>query len=249
MQNATQTVLTKFINKIKPQQFVNEQGMTIKIVRTRRKKTLAVKVEGGDVSVIVPERTSLSHIESLVARKSNWIQQKLLQQDNQAPVKKHEYIEGERFLYLGDEKTLNIVTGTTKSIKINDSSIIVSSNQAPTPNNIKNRLKKWYQTQAQLYLAKRTKYFAKIIGVKPRLVNTRTYSARWGCCSNRREITYNWQIIMAPEHIIDYIVVHELCHIKEHNHSPEYWALLEAVMPDYKERKEWLFNNEKKIHL
>ena len=121
-----------------------------------------------------------------------------------------------------------------------DLSIVMTSNKTPTATSIKNRLIKWYRQQAQTYLAQRTKHYAEIIGVKPRLVNTRTYSARWGCCSHRREITYNWLIIMAPEKIIDYIIVHELCHIKEHNHSKAFWAHVEAILPDYKLSKKWL---------
>lgn len=131
----------------------------------------------------------------------------------------------------------------SKNIQMDEAHIIISANKTPTAVNIKNRLKQWYQSEAQLYLAQRTKYFAAIMDVKPRLVTTRTYNARWGCCSNRKEITYNWQIIMAPEHIIDYLIVHELAHIKEHNHSKQFWAHVEAVLPDYKEHKRYLDNN------
>lgn len=215
-------------------------GTPVAIVRSSRKKTLAVKVSAGNVSVHVPQRTTISHIEALIEKKSDWIQQKLLQQEGSTPPVKHEYVDGEQFLYLGEEKSLKIVIDVPKSIEMTPTSINVGSRSLPTSNNVKNRLKMWYQAEAQLYLAKRTRYFADKIGVKPRLVNTRSYRARWGCCSNRREITYNWMIIMAPPEIIDYVIVHELCHIKEHNHSIHFWRHVEAVMPDYKERKQWL---------
>ena len=243
-------MLSKLKNKIKPQQIVNAslQGVTIKIVRSRRKKTLAVKVSGGDVSVLVPERTSLPYIEALIEKKSNWIQKKLLQQEQCADIKQHRYHEGECFLYLGVERTLKLVTGVSKNIVLDESSITLYSRKPLSSTSIKNRLKRWFQSEAQIYLAKRTRFYAAYLSVNPRLINTRTYRARWGCCSNRREITYNWQIIMAPEHIIDYVIVHELCHIKEHNHSKAFWTQVENMMPDYKERKKWLDQNGHGIH-
>ena len=243
-------MLNKLRNKIKPKQIVNSEimGVTFNIVRTRRKKTLAVKVAGGEVSVLVPERTSMLQIEEIIAKKSNWIQKKLLQQEHQTEIIKHQYIEGERFLYLGVERDLRLVTGARKDVILDDSSITIYSNKPLSSTSIKNRLRKWFQSQAQIYLARRTRTFAALMVVKPRLVNTRTYSARWGCCSNKKEITYNWQIIMAPEHIIDYVIVHELCHIKEHNHSSAFWAHVENMMPDYKDRKKWLDINGRNIH-
>jgi len=224
-------------------------GITVNIVRTRRKKTMAVNVRGGSVSVIVPQHTRLSHIKAVVREKSSWIQQKLLQQQNQIPKVLRGYVEGEVFLHLGEERRLKLITGAANSIQMDDTDIIVSSNKTQSPASVKNRLKKWYQSGAQLHLAKRTRHFAAILEVKPRLVNTRTYSARWGCCSNRKEITYNWQIIMAPENIIDYLVVHELCHIKEHNHSRQFWNHVESVLPDYKDSKLYLDKNGQQYQL
>jgi predicted metal-dependent hydrolase len=71
-------------------------------------------------------------------------------------------------------------------------------------------------------------------------VGVKEYKARWGSCSSSGDVTYNWRIIMAPHHIVDYIVVHELCHLLEHNHGPKYWKHVKSVVPDYKECREWL---------
>ena len=155
----------------------------------------------------------------------------------------HNYVEGEAFLFLGENHQLKMVSGSKKRIEIDDNTLCLFSNKVPTSLNIKNRLTRWYREQAQIYLATRTRYFATMMLVKPRLVNTRTYRARWGCCSTRKEITYNWLIIMAPVHIIDYLIVHELCHIKEHNHSPAFWNRVENVLPDYKQSRSWLDEN------
>jgi len=229
-------------------QIVNLCGININIVRTNRKKTIAVKVNQGDVSVSVPKNASLSHIETVINNKSKWIQQKLLQQENYTPLKVHEFRAGETFLYLGQERTLDCVTGIRSAIELDEQKITLYSHRPLKAVTIKNRLNKWYRAQAQLYLSLRTRELAENIGLKPRRINTRTYRSRWGCCSSNREITYNWQIIMAPEHIIDYLIVHELCHMKEHNHSPRYWSHVAAVLPDYKQSKKWLDQNGHQFH-
>jgi len=225
------------------QQIIQLNGMPINIRRTNRKKTIAVSVKQQDICVSVPMHTSLAHIEALIHKKTKWIQQKLLQQESHTPAISHQYVDGETFLYMGTERTLKCVVGSKSGIELSDDAITLFSYKPLSSVTIKNRLTKWYRAQAQLYLAQRTHYYAQLMGVKPKLINTRTYKARWGCCSTSREITYNWQIIMAPEHIMDYLIVHELCHIKEHNHSSSFWTHVEAIVPDYKDKKRWLDQN------
>lgn len=103
--------------RIKPGNCLVIDGITINIVRTRRKKTIALNIRDGEVSVLVPQRTRLSHIKTIVTEKSNWIQQKLLQQENQTPRFKHQYEAGESFLYLGTERILKIVTACPKTYR------------------------------------------------------------------------------------------------------------------------------------
>lgn len=102
---------------------------------------------------------------------------------------------------------------------------------------------KWYQQQAETILLERTKSYSEVIGVTPSKITIKSFKARWGSCSIRREIQYNWKIVMAPKHIIDYLVVHELCHIRHHNHSPLFWKTVAKYHPEYKECKVWLKNN------
>ena len=89
-------------------------------------------------------------------------------------------------------------------------------------------------------LKEKTKRYASILGVNPQSVDLKEYKARWGSCSSSGDVTYNWRIIIAPHHIVDYIVVHELCHLLEHNHGPKYWKLVQSVVPNYREHREWL---------
>ena len=79
--------------------------------------------------------------------------------------------------------------------------------------------------------------------MEPRSVAVKDYKSRWGSCSAKGDISYNWKIVLAPHRIVDYVVVHELCHMLEHNHSSRYWKLVEKYVPDYRERRDWLKNH------
>ena len=85
---------------------------------------------------------------------------------------------------------------------------------------------------------------AKNIKVTPKKIIVRSYKRRWGSCSHKKDISYNWKLIMAPEKIIDYVVIHELCHLIHFNHSRDFWKSVGNIMPDYKSSKEWLKMNQ-----
>jgi predicted metal-dependent hydrolase len=105
---------------------------------------------------------------------------------------------------------------------------------------LRTALEQWYFSKALEKLKEKTKRYSEILSVKPISVSIKEYKSRWGSCSTNGEVTYNWRIIIAPHHIVDYIVVHELCHLLEHNHGPKYWKHVESVVPDYRICREWL---------
>ena len=119
---------------------------------------------------------------------------------------------------------------TTKKSKCNSKHLKVSIEQ-------------WYRTKALGRLIEKTKRYSTILKVEPTTINLKDYKAMWGSCSPKGVISYNWRIVLAPHKIVDYIVVHELCHLIEPNHSPRYWRQVRSVVPDYKNSKEWLKNN------
>ena len=94
--------------------------------------------------------------------------------------------------------------------------------------------------RARKIFPERTAYFAKRMGVTYNRITIREQKTRWGSCSSRGTISYNWHLILLPENILDYVVVHELCHLLEMNHSPRFWSQVEKILPDYRERRNWL---------
>ena len=99
---------------------------------------------------------------------------------------------------------------------------------------------KFYKTYAKSFLQHKTQYYAQMLGVKVNRITIKSQKTRWGSCSSKGNINYNWKIILMPEIVSDYIVVHELCHLKQMNHSKEFWMEVERIIPDYLQRKEWL---------
>lgn len=218
----------------------------LEIVRTNRKKTTGLRVLWGKVKLSVPKGLSDETIADILSQRKDWIKERIQAQSNIKQTGPRQFIEGEQFPYLGRKYKLQIAFGLATASKAELKS---GRLQVTIPANlegevrtaaVKKTLERWYRECATKKLQEKTDTFAQIVGAKPEIVKVRTYKARWGSCSKENVISYNWRIIMTPLRIIDYVVVHELCHLLEHNHSPAFWNQVRCYMPDYEERQKWL---------
>lgn len=208
----------------------------------KKRKTIKIKLlDETLIEITAPAGYPRKNIEELLKRKSAWL---IKQIDNLSaiannPVNK-ELSDGASILYLGQPKTIRVTRGQTTGIALGEDTI---ETQLSADASLDKVLLNWYLKNAQATLAKKTRYWAECIGVQPQKLTIRDQKTRWGSCSTRGNINYNWRIIMAPEKIIDYLVVHELCHLKHPNHSPDFWALVNQFIPGYKKRRLWLREN------
>jgi len=108
---------------------------------------------------------------------------------------------------------------------------------------LKTALEAWYRSKAREVVDKRLNYYQSLVGKSPHQVRIKEQKCRWGSCSSKGNLNFNWRVIMAPLPVLDYIIVHELCHLVHLNHSREFWDLVGSIMPDYKERRDWLKRN------
>ena len=219
----------------------------IEIIRTERSKSASIEIEDDTVKVTVPQNLSDLRIEELIKNRTVWIRQKLKIQTETIRPKDKEYVNGETFSYLGRNyrlKCLSGGSGGSGEAKLTNGYLTVwltkDASGAAVGGCVRQSLQQWYQARALEKLKEKTKRYSAILGVSPQSVGVKEYKARWGSCSSSGDVTYNWRIIMAPHHIVDYIVVHELCHLLEHNHGPKYWKHVQNVVPNYKECREWL---------
>lgn len=110
-------------------------------------------------------------------------------------------------------------------------------------------LEKRYREAAREYIPRRADYYAQQLGVSFERIRIAEQKTRWGSCSSKGTLSFNWKLMLAPPKILDYVVVHEVCHLKEMNHSPRFWKLVEELMPDYKECRKWLKENGSTLQL
>ena len=213
-------------------------------IRTDRVKSASIDVEDNLVKVTVPKNLSDERIEELIKGRTLWIKQKLALQATAIVSKPKEYVDGEAFAYLGRNYRLKCANGTEESVKLKSGYLnVTTKNGKHNSERLKAAIEQWYRTKALSRLIDKTNRYSAILKVEPTSINLKDYKAMWGSCSPKGVVSYNWRIILAPYKIVDYIVVHELCHLIEPNHSSKYWKQVRSVIPDYENSKEWLKNN------
>ncbi len=216
--------------------FKNDFSVIIK--RTNRKKTVSIKILDGLVKINSPKDYSDGEILNLIKKKNNWII-KNLEEIKKKP-KSKKFINDEIFFLMGSNYRLKLIKDSDKKVKINKSFLEVYITEEFCRDEIRNLICKWYIKKATDYLNKRTNDFAKIMDVNPHSVVIKDYKSRWGACYPNGKISYNWKIIMAPNYIIDYLIVHELCHLIHPNHSSLFWNSVKKILPNYVEYNNWL---------
>ena len=215
------------------------------VKRTDRKKTASIKIDEGSVKVIVPKSVSSNRIREFISKREGWIKAKLNQQTSIKSKKTIKYVDGEEVPYLGRHYRLKFITGDLLSVKMKNGSFVITipEVQKSKPKVIKNLLENWYKKHAKIHLEEKTKKFSETMGVNPKSIMIKNYKSRWGSCSSVGELSFNWRIILTPHRIVDYVVVHELCHLLEHNHSPKYRSHVKRYIPNWKDCRNWLKEN------
>ena len=219
-------------------------GFIAEVIRTSRRKTADIRVEEGAVSVIVPVSTSVEKIDQLLLSKRQWIREKIALQRDLAPASSKQFVSGETFPYLGRNYRLKVEHGPFAPVKLLQGRLVVQMPESDQqPYMIRNAVVRWYKRQAEQKIREKVKRYAPIVGVEPAGVAIKTFKSRWGSCTAKGELEFNWLIMLAPNRMVDYVVIHELCHLIHHDHSPEFWREVMRVMQDYQQCREWLREN------
>ncbi|MCU0472324.1 MAG: M48 family metallopeptidase [Bacteroidales bacterium] len=212
------------------------------IFSRRRSLSLIVSPDKG-VTVRAPYRTSLKTIERFLQDKSGWIRKHLENHSDLTRINQgKEYIEGETHLFRGTEYELTITRSVKQFVRQYDNKINIGLNRIDDRVKIKTLLVKWYRQQAFEIFRKKVEEICNINKdyiFNPSEIVVKSLKSRWGSCSSKGRITLNAELIKLDERFADYVIIHELCHLKHHNHGKDYYNLLEELVPDYKSiRKE-----------
>jgi hypothetical protein len=209
-----------------------------------QRKTLSISVHP-DLSVIVkaPEKTKLEDIEKKVYHRAKWILNQQRRFEIYLPdVPPRKYISGESHRYLGRQYRLKVIKSDTEQIKLSRQFLEVYTHDT-NPSNVRELVEEWYRKQAsQIFQDRLTACYAKLSREKipfPKIIIRRMQSS-WGSCSARGTISLNIKLIQVTKEYIDYVLIHELCHLKHLHHEPEFYKLLSRILPDWNRKKEKL---------
>jgi predicted metal-dependent hydrolase len=211
--------------------------MTDYTLTRSNRKTIGLYVRNGSVEVRAPLKVPKADIESFVRSKQEWIEKTLARSAANAEKREAFALDyGGTVTYLGRERPIAARPGDR--VGFDGSAFYMPPDLAP--GQIKGACVQIYRMLAKRDLTAKTLAFAERMGVMPLSVKINGAKTRWGSCSAKRSINFSWRLIMADDDVVDYVVVHELAHITQMNHSPRFWTLVAAVLPDYEERQERL---------
>jgi predicted metal-dependent hydrolase len=226
-------------------------GQTISYVVKRspraRYARLEVRTQSG-LTVVVPRSYDVSQISEFLNEKRRWILDKLVKLGHINPPCAGAGIKsGDTIPYLG--RNLRVVRRKNSrgkdSIQVEGKSLVVSLNS--TGVSLRLILESWYRREAEKLIRKRLGELSRQLGVRYGRLTIRGAKTRWGSCSQKGNLNFNWKLLMVPEPIIDYVIIHELAHLKEMNHSKKFWHLVGQHCPQWRRSRKWLKVHEAKL--
>jgi len=223
--------------------------ISFKIERSNRRKTLGIYISPkADVVVRSPRFLKVDKILEIVKKRARWIiekQELVRNQSHLSTVK--EFVSGEAFPYLGKQYRLKVIKSASKEEKkcklINGRFLVEINgdlNSEGTKRTVKKTLINWYLERAKEKIPERVRLYARQIGEWPERVQIKNHKRRWGSCSHNGIVRLNWKIIITPVTILDYVIVHELCHLIHQHHSSQFWQKVQTIIPDYTKRRDKL---------
>ncbi|ABR50335.1 protein of unknown function DUF45 [Alkaliphilus metalliredigens QYMF] len=223
------------------------------VVEHRNRKTVEIQIKPpGVVKVLVPKRVVHKDVVSVLQSKQEWIEIKLAEvREKEKHRKEYTFTNGENFLYLGERFPLRLVKDETVPIpmvELVQGGLCVWSDVIEAEQ-VRRALETWYRRQTSERVLHYIEKHKMQLNCMPVNVKVKEQKKRWGSCSSRGNLMFNWRLSMAPERVLEYVVVHEMCHLIYFNHSKDFWHLVESCIPDYKIRKKWLKTHGMSVYL
>ena len=218
-------------------------GLRVEVVRSRR-RTAALHIVGNELQVRVPNQVRDESIIEILQKKRPWIRRKVVQLKEVPVPQPKEFVSGEAFPFLGQNFRLKVQEGHRVGVQLSEGYLLTTVRPSEVGEQRKQRiqqyLKSWYRSRAEERLQKKVERYSKQIGVSPKGLRGREFKSKWGSCDSRGTIAFNLNLIKAPQPIVDYVVIHELCHMIQPNHSKNFWKEVEKYDASYKEHRAWL---------
>lgn len=213
--------------------------VTVTLRRSRRSRRLSLRVSqlDGRVTMSLPLRTPLREAQVFAQEKEGWIRQALSKRPDPARV-----MIGGRILFEGRE--VDIIAGKGRVAKYVDGQITVPD----CPERVAPRIAAFLKLTARMRLQQASDHYAAALGTRYGRLTIRDTRSRWGSCSSEGNLMYSWRLVMAPPDVLEYVAAHEVSHLLEMNHSPDYWRVVASIYPDFKTPRAWLRKNGSQLH-
>lgn len=223
------------------------KDITVQVKRSVRRKTVELTVErNGSIILYAPESASMDKLESLIREKLLWVYQQLGRKEEELHrLPEKEYVSGEGFYYRGRKYRLKLVDeprlfNDSNRLRFLNGRLLMPRVLAPKGREV---FINWYTGRAAAWIPQRIRLLQGRVGVKPEFIEIRDLGFRWGSCTNNGKLLFHWRLILLPPERIDYLLLHELVHLHEHNHSPAFYQRLQRAAPEYELHEEWLRRN------
>src|SRR5208282_6461212 len=214
-----------------------------RIIRSRR-RTISLEITRDAVLVVrAPLRTTDAYIGNLIEQKRAWIEKKMAEMRSRPAPGTRRFAQGEDFLFLGKCYPLEILAGSDAGITLGDR-LYIGEERLPECRRL---LIAWYTEKAAEILPARVAGVAAILDYRPKKIRISDTRRRWASCSTSGTLSFCWRLVLAPPEVIDYVVIHELVHLRQPDHSDRFWAKVEKAMPEYQHHRRWLRENERML--
>ena len=248
MRSALRSVLDPAFRRKSDPDFldIRHEGASLRIVLRRRsaarRLTLRVSNATGEVIMTLPARISLATAQKFAVSHGGWIAARLAKVPERAPFEPDARVPLRGTLHRIVQRGAR---GLTVAERIGEEAVIAVSGE---PAHLPRRVQDFLQREARRDLSAAVTTYAARLGEQPKRITVRDTRSRWGSCTARGELNFSWRLILAPPMVLDYLVAHEMAHLREMNHSPRFWALVRALCPNVDEAEGWLKRHGSELH-
>ncbi len=213
--------------------------LSFELKPSSRRRTLQITVDrSGELVLSAPPEVEEERLREFVLEKRLWIYTKLAEKNRlQKIVPAKSFVDGEGFLYLGRSYRLRLVDEQEAPLRLLNGRFMLRRDLVE---NARAHLIQWYSTKAKLWLWDKVQDYTARMEVQPAGVKVQDLGYRWGSCGKGAQLYFHWKTILLPPKIAEYVLVHEMAHLHEPHHTPEFWLRIERAMPDFGQRKIWL---------
>lgn len=215
--------------------------------RSRRRRTVGLKLDPENGLVVYcPFRYSMRRLEEILHRHSQWIRDKSrLADERRSTLPRVRWMPGASLPFRGGHYPFQVAfTGETRELRLEDGQLRLQLSPAAPPllteEALQEQMHLAYRAAAREIIEGSVARFQSQIGVQPSQIRIKGQKTRWGSCSARGILNFNWRLVLAPPWVLDYVVIHELCHLVHLNHSQRFWARVEVACPDFNKARDWL---------